>query len=133
MADTLCWSCANYGGKCPWSEHKKQRPVPGWKAHRNDILMRVEKRGGVEKTYKESYFVIECPLYKSDGTKPDNSGCAYIGGKWSESHLLRLKSLWESGLTFAEIAESLGRTEAGVRKKLQEIGLKRKPGRKPNV
>lgn len=57
---TLCWGCANATGGCCWSDYWKHRPVPGWKAERNDIRI----NSGLS---AESYIVYECPEYVPDG------------------------------------------------------------------
>ena len=49
---TICWTCANATGKCPWSEDFI--PVEGWTAtpvHTDD---------------HDSFFVHKCPLYIQD-------------------------------------------------------------------
>ena len=54
---TLCELCANAYGGCSWSEKNVQRPVEGWDAIRNDVLVAARK-------YSESYIVLDCPLFE---------------------------------------------------------------------
>ena len=57
---TLCWDCANACGGCSWSDHFDHTPVPGWTAEPAKIRM--------QKSYEDSYIVIECPEFKRDAT-----------------------------------------------------------------
>lgn len=61
---TICWECAlsGYGNvsDCPWEREFK--PVDGWTAERNDILI----NNGDLKYWSESYCVLRCPLYKHE-------------------------------------------------------------------
>lgn len=52
--ETLCWSCVNACGRCPWSS-KSHTPVEGWNAEKTLIKMADRNL--------ESYRVISCPMY----------------------------------------------------------------------
>ena len=54
--ETLCWSCKNACGRCPWSD-KSFTPVKGWKAKQ------VPYNIGKKKSF--TYIVRSCPLYKT--------------------------------------------------------------------
>lgn len=67
---TLCWSCKNACGKCPWSECDKEtrelkwQPVEGWRAIRTRILMYTKSDHRHKKHYETSYRVLACPQYE---------------------------------------------------------------------
>lgn len=58
---SLCWDCKNAvpSGEhgCSWSESFE--PVPGWDAHRKDVMIGAKKEGTTE-----SYFVYQCPEFE---------------------------------------------------------------------
>lgn len=60
---SICWDCAKACGKCSWSTPPSYKPIPGWKAIRNDI-----KCKGKTVTTVESYIVEECPEFVPDAT-----------------------------------------------------------------
>lgn len=57
-----CWSCQNYAGGCSWTR-KEAQPVEGWKAEKS-----IRYRGYRENPV-ESWQIIWCPEYISDGTE----------------------------------------------------------------
>lgn len=56
---TLCWDCANNGGRCSWS--KDFTPVDGWTAIPTKIPAQVYKGDG---RMIDSYCVCECPEFE---------------------------------------------------------------------
>lgn len=60
LKHSKCWDCQRSmpipGFGCCWARYYK--PVPGWTAMRNDVPGMMGE--------KESYCVIDCPLYKQD-------------------------------------------------------------------
>lgn len=70
QSSTLCWSCKNACGKCPWSECDKEtrelkwQPVKGWRAIRTRILMHTKSDHRHKKHYETSYRVLACPQYE---------------------------------------------------------------------
>ena len=52
-AEQLCWSCANAGGKCSWSNCFK--PIPGWDA---EPVVTKDNEGDIS-TYK----IKGCPQF----------------------------------------------------------------------
>lgn len=70
QSSTLCWSCKNACGKCPWSECDKEtrklkwQPVEGWRAIRTRILMHTKSDHRHKKHYETSYRVLACPQYE---------------------------------------------------------------------
>ena len=70
QSSTLCWSCKNACGKCPWSECDKEtrelkwQPVEGWHAIRTRILMHKKSDHRRKKHYETSYRVLACPQYE---------------------------------------------------------------------
>lgn len=70
QSSTLCWSCKNACGKCPWSECDKEtrklkwQPVEGWYAIRTRILMHTKSDHQRKKHYETSYRVLACPQYE---------------------------------------------------------------------
>ena len=67
---TLCWSCKNACGKCPWSACDKEtrelkwQPVEGWHAIRTRVLMHTKSDHRRKKHYETSYCVLACPQYE---------------------------------------------------------------------
>ena len=61
---TICWKCDNACGGCSWSREFK--PVPGWKATRNDVSTSRCVSGKNRRTKTESYIVHECPEFVPD-------------------------------------------------------------------
>ena len=65
---TLCWTCKNavpdgeHG--CRWSQHLE--PVDGWTATETRVY---SKTNLGDTTYKESYYVIDCPEYDPDDNR----------------------------------------------------------------
>ena len=57
---TLCWNCKRATGFCSWSEDFT--PVEGWKAIPTKV--KVANSKGRNKTFTDSYLVIECPLFE---------------------------------------------------------------------
>lgn len=57
MKETLCWSCKNATGGCPWAHDQKE--VDGWKA--KPTITEVMHGEPVH-----SYAIRECPLYSED-------------------------------------------------------------------
>ena len=56
---TICWTCANATGNCPWSAHDSPRPVPGWIAEKTVV------KAGRDITF-DSFIVYNCPMYIRD-------------------------------------------------------------------
>ena len=61
---TLCWSCDKATGGCSWS--KQFKPVPGWDAVRNDVLVQYGSGEHSKRLYDESYVVKACPEFVPD-------------------------------------------------------------------
>lgn len=57
--ESICWSCKNACGSCPWSS--SFTPVEGW----NAIPTKV-KGNNYTGEIIDSYHVISCPMYKND-------------------------------------------------------------------
>lgn len=53
--ETICWSCDNACGSCPWSSDFK--PIPGWSATPTHIA-------DTQSQVFNSYIVTKCPSYK---------------------------------------------------------------------
>lgn len=71
--ETLCWTCENACGGCPWS--RKFEPVEGWEAERSAISFRRDythlRKDGKRTVRKhkivtDSYLVLCCPLYEKE-------------------------------------------------------------------
>lgn len=106
MKDTLCWECENACGGCNWSR-KKASPVQGWNAIRNDLV------GGIE-----SYVVISCPEFVSDGKEHKIARKQKGYRKWDSAQTLQLYRLRREGKTIAQCAEIMKRTKDSIKKKL---------------
>lgn len=71
---TICWNCKNTNGnKCSWFA-KNAKPVDGWVAIRNDMVL--------EKRVVPSYCVLECPNFVEEEIK---TSCEYINDSRCES------------------------------------------------
>lgn len=121
MGDTLCWECARACGLCPWSEYKRQRPVPGWTAARKDVASSMSVDGRMVSYRVESYRVSACPLYVPDARESDAGKRDHR--RWAKAEVARLEKLRCRGLTQKEIAAQLDRTEASVKKKMKAMRL----------
>lgn len=70
---TLCWTCKNAYGGCPWTEQdpvtKKTRfaPVPGWTATKTHYTEHYQNQTRIG----HSYHVISCPLYLAEQNEAD--------------------------------------------------------------
>ncbi|WNX85229.1 hypothetical protein RWV98_02840 [Agathobaculum sp. NTUH-O15-33] len=118
MTDTLCWRCANACGQCPWSEYKRQRPVLGWTAIRKDVDASMKNSQKQYERKLESYFVLKCPLYVSDGREHKQYREIYRNG-WKPEETEKALKMRAEGKTYPVIAKALGRTVMAVESKLK--------------
>ena len=119
MHETKCWDCARACGLCPWSEYKRQRPVPGWTAKRRDVKMQGTWCGRLVTRRVESYLVLDCPLFVESVREGETEKQTHR--RWTEDETKRLDKLRRRGLTQKEIAAQLGRSPASVKKKLKQM------------
>lgn len=121
---TICWECAlsGYGNvsDCPWEREFK--PVDGWNAERNDILI----VNGALKYWSESYCVLRCPLYKHETrrkkTKERHPEQAKTHKSWQHidkenvgrmAVALRLCRIYH-GLTQQKLARAIGVSQGNI-------------------
>lgn len=125
QSETLCWTCKNACGKCPWSECDKEtrklkwRPVEGWRAIKTDdqlhskVKRPIQTEGG-EKMIEFPYCVypalkkVFCERQYTRRQLADAVGISKSNIWWwlsgNNQHTIDVIKgiLRESGLTFEE-------------------------------
>ena len=102
-----CWTCKKYAGGCNWSGRDPEtgqlrfEPVEGWIA-----AHRIYGQTGYGVKPMESWEILYCPEYVSDGTRAGSPDT-------------RAAQLRERGLSFDRIGQMVGLTAREVRSRLR--------------
>ena len=98
--DQLCNICGNACGGCSWS--REFIPVKGWKAEKTKIMTQHSEE-------IESYYVIDCPLYKPD--TPIRTKDITDDGMYRLLNAMLLNMIWEYAYAYKRI--HIDRREVG--------------------